>query len=202
MIELEKNQRRIPSDTTFVSNKEVVDLLYGLIQLESNRTPGENHRYIRKNRIKKTKWAKICGVSRPTLDKALKKLITDGYLIECEDEKDFYRIPNKSEYYVLVPIETLSFLVNSCSLNTIKIFMRLNALWNHYRTCAYFTKTKLISDLGLNPKWKGNFVMINDILKNLENNGFVEYVEKKNGINSRYFITNFDCCPSKIKSKE
>lgn len=199
---MKKNQRRIPSDVMFISNKEVLDLLYGLIQLESNRTPGEEHRYIKKSKIKKTKWAKICGVSRPTLDKAMKKLVADGYLVELDDNKDFYCIPNKSEYYVLVPIETLRFLVNSCSPNTIKIFMKMCSLWNSYRTCAYFTKTKLISDLGLNPKWKGNFMMINDILKNLENNGFVKYEGQKNGIKCRYFITEVNVCPDKIKSKE
>lgn len=186
----------------FISNKEVLDLLYGLIQLESNRTPGQEYRYIKKSKIKKTKWAKICGVSRPTLDKAIKKLVADGYLVEFDDNKDFYCIPNKSEYYVLVPIETLRFLVNGCSQNTIKIFMKIYLLWNSYGTCAYFTKTKLISDLGLNPKWKGNFMMINDILKNLENNGFVKYAGQKNGINCRYFITEFNVCPDKIKSKE
>lgn len=199
---MEKNQRRIPADTMFVSNKEVVDLLYGLIQLESSRTPGESHRYIRKKNIKKTKWSKICGVSRPTLDKALRKLINDGYLVESGDENEFYKIPDMADYYVLVPIETLSFLVNSCGLNTIKVFMRLNVLWKNYGTCAYFTKTKLINDLGLSANSKGNFRMISDVLKNLENNGFVKYKEHRNGINCRYFITEFDSSPNKIKHKD
>ena len=92
------NNRRIPMEEEFMKDKMISDLLYSMLQSYSNWNKEESHRYIPKKIIKKSKWAKALGISRPTLDKRIGKLLEKEYLI---DKEDYYILPNKGEYIFL-----------------------------------------------------------------------------------------------------
>lgn len=194
----EENNRRMPADKCFMEKRDVFDILYGLIQIESNWSKGDNHRYIKKYKIKKTKWAKMCGVSRPTFNKVFNKLIEYGYLVDCDE---YYKVPNIGDYYLLVPLETLKFLVNTSNSNTIKVFIKLSSLYRSYGNDAYFTQNSLLKSIGYNSTSGSNHKLIRDILKNLENNGFVKlYDDEQDGINVKKMLY-FNLLPDKIKTK-
>ena len=128
------NNRRIPMEEEFMKDKMISDLLYSMLQSYSNWNKEENHRYIPKKIIKKSKWAKALGISRPTLDKRIGKLLEKEYLI---DKEDYYILPNKGEYYFLVPVETLNYLINTANHNVIKIYCHLGLLYKFYGDKAY-----------------------------------------------------------------
>lgn len=193
---IETNKRRVPADKEFMENKGVYDLLYGLIQIESNWNDQELHRFIYKNKIKKSKWAKLCGVSRPTLNKVIDNLVNNGYLIDCGV---YYQIPDKGEYYQLIPIETLKFLVNTSSNNTIKVFVILASLYKAYGNDAYFTQRSLLKTIGYSATYGANHKLIKNILTNLENNGFIKtYEEDLDGVCIKR-ISYFNPEPDEIK---
>ena len=192
----EENRRRVPADKDCMEKKGVYDLLYGLIQIESNWNNQELHRFIYKNKIKKSKWAKMCGISRPTLNKVIDNFINNGYLVDCGL---YYQIPDKGEYYQLIPLETLKFLVNTSSNNTIKVFVILASLYKTYGSNAYFTQNNLLKSIGYNCKYGANHKLIKDILTNLSNNGFIKFYDEDIDGSCVKRIAEFNPEPDKIK---
>lgn len=173
------NNRRIPMEEEFMKDKMISDLLYSMLQSYSNWNKEENHRYIPKKIIKKSKWAKALGISRPTLDKRIGKLLEKEYLI---DKEDYYILPNKGEYYFLVPVETLNYLINTANHNVIKIYCHLGLLYKFYGDKAYYTQSKLLEVIGYDKTDKNNHKAIKHILTSLKLNGLLVTTSENEGI--------------------
>lgn len=173
------NNRRIPMEEEFMKDKMISDLLYSMLQSYSNWNKEENHRYIPKKIIKKSKWAKALGISRPTLDKRIGKLLEKEYLI---DKEDYYILPNKGEYYFLVPVETLNYLINTANHNVIKIYCHLGLLYKFYGDKAYYTQSKLLEVIGYDKTDKNNHKTIKHILTSLKLNGLLVTTSENEGI--------------------
>lgn len=173
------NNRRIPMEEEFMKDKMISDLLYSMLQSYSNWNKEENHRYIPKKIIKKSKWAKALGISRPTLDKRIGKLLEKEYLI---DKEDYYILPNKGEYYFLVPVETLNYLINTANHNVIKIYCHLGLLYKFYGNKAYYTQSKLLEVIGYDKTDKNNHKTIKHILTSLKLNGLLVSTSENEGI--------------------
>ena len=173
------NNRRIPMEEEFMKDKMISDLLYSMLQSYSNWNKEENHRYIPKKIIKKSKWAKALGISRPTLDKRIVKLLEKEYLI---DKEDYYILPNKGEYYFLVPVETLNYLINTANHNVIKIYCHLGLLYKFYGDKAYYTQSKLLEVIGYDKTDKNNHKTIKHILTSLKLNGLLVSTSENEGI--------------------
>ena len=173
------NNRRIPMEEEFMKDKMISDLLYSMLQSYSNWNKEENHRYIQKKIIKKSKWAKALGISRPTLDKRIGKLLEKEYLI---DKEEYYILPNKGEYYFLVPVETLNYLINTANHNVIKIYCHLGLLYKFYGDKAYYTQSKLLEVIGYDKTDKNNHKTIKHILTSLKLNGLLVSVSENEGI--------------------
>lgn len=173
------NNRRIPMEEEFMKDKMISDLLYSMLQSYSNWNKEENHRYILKKIIKKSKWAKALGVSRPTLDKRIGKLLEKEYLI---DKEEYYILPNKGEYYFLVPVETLNYLINTANHNVIKIYCHLGLLYKFYGDKAYYTQSKLLEVIGYDKTDKNNHKTIKHILTSLKLNGLLISTSENEGI--------------------
>ena len=173
------NNRRIPMEEEFMKDKMISDLLYSMLQSYSNWNKEENHRYIPKKIIKKSKWAKALGISRPTLDKRIGKLLEKEYLI---DKEDYYILPNKGEYYFLVPVETLNYLINTANHNVIKIYCHLGLLYKFYGDKAYYTQSKLLEVIGYDKTDKNNHKTIKHILTSLKLNGLLVTTSESEGI--------------------
>ena len=173
------NNRRIPMEEEFMKDKMISDLLYSMLQSYSNWNKEENHRYIPKKIIKKSKWAKALGISRPTLDKRIGKLLEKEYLI---DKEDYYILPNKGEYYFLVPVETLNYLINTANHNVIKIYCHLGLLYKYYGNKAYYTQSKLLEIIGYDKTDKNNHKTIKHILTSLKLNGLLVTTSENEGI--------------------
>ena len=173
------NNRRIPMEEEFMKDKMISDLLYSMLQSYSNWNKEENHRYIPKKIIKKSKWAKALGISRPTLDKRIGKLLEKEYLI---DKEEYYILPNKGEYYFLVPVETLNYLINTANHNVIKIYCHLGLLYKFYGNKAYYTQSKLLEVIGYDKTDKNNHKTIKHILTSLKLNGLLVTTSESEGI--------------------
>ena len=173
------NNRRIPMEEEFMKDKMISDLLYSMLQSYSNWNKEENHRYIPKKIIKKSKWAKALGISRPTLDKRIGKLLEKEYLI---DKEEYYILPNKGEYYFLVPVETLNYLINTANHNVIKIYCHLGLLYKFYGNKAYYTQSKLLEVIGYDKTDKNNHKTIKHILTSLKLNGLLVSTSENEGI--------------------
>ena len=173
------NNRRIPMEEEFMKDKMISDLLYSMLQSYSNWNKEENHRYIPKKIIKKSKWAKALGISRPTLDKRIGKLLEKEYLI---DKEDYYILPNKGEYYFLVPVETLNYLINTANHNVIKLYCHLGLLYKFYGNKAYYTQSKLLEVIGYDKTDKNNHKTIKHILTSLKLNGLLVTTSESEGI--------------------
>ena len=173
------NNRRIPMEEEFMKDKMISDLLYSMLQSYSNWNKEENHRYIPKKIIKKSKWAKALGISRPTLDKRIGKLLEKEYLI---DKEDYYILPNKGEYYFLVPVETLNYLINTANHNVIKIYCHLGLLYKFYGDKAYYTQSKQLEVIGYDKTDKNNHKTIKHILTSLKLNGLLVSTSENEGI--------------------
>ena len=74
------DSRQIPSDKSLTGNKKYSDLLYGYLQVVSEREEGTNIRYIEKKNLKFTKIAADLQISRQTVASRLNNLIDMGLL--------------------------------------------------------------------------------------------------------------------------
>lgn len=158
-----------------LADKGFNDVLYCLLQVESNHTPGEKHRYIKKSAVDKKAWSKVMKMSVKTFNRRLKDLIDREVVIE---QGDYYILPEEiSKYYYMIPMDTMRFLCNTANQDVFKVYSHLGRWYENEGANAYFTKSKLITVLGgkstTNPR---DWEKINDILTCLKNNGLIEYV--------------------------
>lgn len=172
-----KNQRRFPTDMEILGDKGFNDIIYCLLQVESNHTEGEEHRYISKEKVNKKQWANTLGMNLRTFNRKFKELLDSGKITE---QGDYYIIPRDiSKYYYMMPVETMKFLCDTANDDVIKVYSYLGRLYENGKGEGYFTKKHLIEVvLGAKGKNKREWEKINNILDCLKNNGLIVYEEQ------------------------
>lgn len=158
----------------FLSNKNCNERIYIYLLLRSKRRPdgSENHRYVEK--MTNLKIAEDLGISRNTVGARLKDLKLYGYVVQSGN---YYLVP-KTDYYSLIPENTLNFLLNYIEgkEKLIKLYIVLFDFFNSNKT---FSMVDLHKALGYKltdgkPSSK-NSAYIRTLLMLLSEAGLVKY---------------------------
>ncbi|VYT63147.1 hypothetical protein [Clostridium paraputrificum] len=150
-MKYKKNSRVIPTSDEVIKRKGFNIELYLKIQIESNRNDIDIHRYIRKDAINYTKWAKDLGVSRDKIRKDMKELIDLGFIKEYSSTDDivYYKIRGKYDKYVLFEEKFIKALVDLKVKNLIKIYLIYYKYTQVYGTC-YLVQKDILNSIGYN----------------------------------------------------
>ena len=175
---MSNNKRQILRGDDFMNNKNICDLTYAKLQIESNWNNGEDHRYIYKNKINYSEWARQLGISRQTLKKRIDYLKKAGFI---KEQKEVYLLEKRIDKVIYIPEETLRTLTNCMKKDTIKVYAYLGGWFKWKKKNKQgkynFTRYSLIQEIGLK-KGKTTLDKINDILLVLNKLGLIKTIEK------------------------
>lgn len=168
----------------FLQNKNCNERIYIYLLLRSKYNPkdGDNHRYVEK--MSNEQIAKDLGLNRNTVGKRMKDLIQMQYVIK---EGRYYKVP-KTDYYRLIPHQTLDFLLNYIE-NKERIIKLYVVLYDFFVSERTFTMQDLHEALGYSLTKAGkpdsnNTKHINTCLMLLSESGLIVY-EMNKGRNSK-----------------
>lgn len=131
--------------------------------------------------------AEICqkiGIKSPkTYRSHLAILIDKGYVIERDD---VYILPEVEDIYLLLPLPTLQFILDTVTDPVIKMYIYLGQRWK-YKPGYIFTQEEVAEHIGV--KLDGNAVarrMIKHGLIALQNHGLIAFEQFFDGKSPRY----------------
>lgn len=182
----------------FLYNKKVDALLYAYLQDLSTPVQFEDERKPQ-TRVWKDQLPsqeQICKKvrigSRVTLRTRLKALMDGGFIRE---EEQYYVLLNPEASFLPIPLETLKFLIDACSSDTIKIYIYLGQGYKMKKAEGgkyIFTKDQLIEAIKI-PKTEGKqYQKIDNILDCLRNNELIKTEVTKNGKVRRLRLVEFN----------
>lgn len=176
-MNIEKNSRQIPSDKSYVSDNFYSDLVYGYLQVNSIMSKKGQYRVIKKSLCTATKLAgKLC-ISRQTASKRLKYLEVNGF-IELDKENKVYKIfPIDGNKATLLPLDTVSFLVDVCNERVLTGLAVLIKYWyqNGAQPCDISIHyLKAIFGLSGTNRTESNKI-VRHILEGLRDLGFIKF---------------------------
>lgn len=152
--------------------------------------PDEGVTYVRKKDL--PSQAVICekiGVKSPkTLRAHLKELIDKGYVVE---EEKRYMLPNMEDIYMLLPLDTLQFILDTITEPVIKVYIYLGQRYK-YKPDYVFTQEEIAQHLGL--KLEGNASarrLIRNAMIALQNHGLISFEQFFDGKSPRYRLTGW-----------
>lgn len=174
-----KNKRIIPTSNDFMKDKEVNYQLYLKIQLESNWTDGDVHRYVRKTKINYSVWSKELNVSANTLRKNVKYLIKLGVLKEYRNAEgiEYYKICGRYDKYILLGVNEITKLINISK--QYKHITKVYILYYKYSKAygkSRLEQREILMQIGLSPNGN-NRLMLTKVNLLLEKEGLIE-IEK------------------------
>lgn len=177
----------VPSDTGFLSNKNISDRVYVWILLNGEYM-GDTICIDRKPRGA----YKEIGIDYKTFYKRLQDLVDNNYLEYTEF--GYQTNPESSAYNRLVYKSTLETLYNAKIDNIIKVYVYLSSLYSSYNKGAYFTYDKLARELGYDTEGNNRYKIrkkIVVILDKLEELGLIKYEKysKSSIYNYKFRIT-------------
>jgi predicted transcriptional regulator len=191
--------RRFPSSTEQLKDENYKDILYAALQMFSQWDDKRQIRFINTKgptRIPVTQLAKLCMITRHTVDAQLIKLADAGY-IYLEDDKIF--LPKVGQFYFMIPYQTLFFMKKVFSAHVIKVYTYLGRMWQYYieesieNNEVVFTENVLIETIGMRPNEAINHRTVQAILVSLSNNGLIAYTKKiSDRGNSLYVLTEMN----------
>lgn len=118
----------------------------------------------------------------------LKYLIDTGYVIE---ESDKYILPNIEDIYLLLPLDTLRFIVDTVTESVIKIYIYLGQRYK-YKKNYVFTQEEIAQHLGVKLDGKpATRSKIKNGLIALQNHGLIEYETFYDGKSHRHRLLNW-----------
>lgn len=162
-----KNSRIVPTEEKYLSDKKFSMEVYLKFQAESNGG-GENHRYIKKENVNISRFAREVGVSRITFKKQLNYLKEIKLIKETRDNQ-YYKIKNNFEKYILLDVNFINELLNVGEKNLLKTYV---LYYSFSMYCGNYNRQKsdTLRMIGLSPveNNKGMIKSINDKLKELE----------------------------------
>lgn len=212
-IIIPKNSRQMPKDSKIMANKDYCDLVYAWLQVNSEKDPETNIRYIEKKQVKFTLMAEALGISRQTVSAKFKKLLNEGTadglnLITYNKELDRYELTtlHKAEGF-LIQEDTLRKMTSAFNENTINIFIYLYSIYyanlkNNIKGFD-FTIGSLKRTIGVSDKTRSNNYLITDILEILEALDLVNYtiVTSGDGTNAIKTIYHMNYMNNEISKK-
>jgi biotin operon repressor len=152
VLNMSKDERPMPNtnEKRFLQDKNCNERIYTYLLLQSKRRPdgSETHRYVEK--MSNQQIAEALGLSRNTVGTRMKDLINRGYVIK---EGKYYLVP-KTDYYTLLPKDTLDFLLYYMGEKEklIKLYIVLYDYWIKRKT---FSIADLHYELGYKLDSKG-----------------------------------------------
>lgn len=178
-------KKRFPTDVsemrnTFLNDKEIDGELYAYLQSISYKdiVDGENVTLVNKRDIdKKFIGDEILGKSARTVTRHMDILIEKGYLVEKQFD---YWLPNLEDTYLLIPIETMHFLIDTLKENVIKVYLYLGKKFKCKENYE-FTKKELMTVIGTSWTNSRQLGCMNNILDCLKSLGLVDFEVKKDG---------------------
>lgn len=171
------DSRQIPSDKSLTGNKKYSDLLYGYLQVVSEREEGTNIRYIEKKNLKFTKIAADLQISRQTVASRLNNLIDMGLLKYDEVKKRYEFITIQKDLAALLPKPTVRILCNTLRERSLSILAYLlKSYFQHGQKPFNINIDVLKAQVGLSSANRGtNNEVITDTLILLKKLGFIDY---------------------------
>ena len=171
------DSRQIPSDKSLTGNKKYSDLLYGYLQVVSEREEGTNIRYIEKKNLKFTKIAADLQISRQTVASRLNNLIDMGLLKYDEVKKRYEFITIQKDLAALLPKPTVRILCNTLRERSLSILAYLlKSYFQHGQKSFNINIDILKAQVGLSSANRGtNNEVITDTLILLKKLGFIDY---------------------------
>ena len=171
------DSRQIPSDKSLTGNKKYSDLLYGYLQVVSEREEGTNIRYIDKKNLKFTKIAADLQISRQTVASRLNNLIDMGLLKYDEVKKRYEFITIQKDLAALLPKPTVRILCNTLRERSLSILAYLlKSYFQHGQKPFNINIDILKAQVGLSSANRGvNNEVITDTLILLKKLGFIDY---------------------------
>lgn len=118
----------------------------------------------------------------------MKYLIDTGYVIE---EKNRYILPNIEDIYLLLPLDTLQFILDVVTESVIKIYIYLGQRYK-FKKDYVFTQEEIAQHLGvkLDGKPETRRKIKNGLIA-LQNHGLIEYETFYDGKSHRYRLLNW-----------
>ena len=171
------DSRQIPSDKSLTGNKKYSDLLYGYLQVVSEREEETNIRYIEKKNLKFTKIAADLQISRQTVASRLNNLIDMGLLKYDEVKKRYEFITIQKDLAALLPKPTVRILCNTLRERSLTILAYLlKSYFQHGQKPFNINIDVLKAQVGLSSANRGtNNEVITDTLILLKKLGFIDY---------------------------
>lgn len=183
-----KNSRIIPTIEQILGDKNVSIEVYMKFQIESYRNPmvEENHRYIYCDNIILSEWEKELKINRKTISKNIKYLLLIGILKKKNvNGKDVYIIFNRYKNYLLFESKFIEGLLDINMKNLIKTYLVYYKYSRYYDSCR-IEKARILKEIGMSNKAKGNMDMITKINTKLEELGLINIIrttKRQNGHN-------------------
>ena len=187
----------------FLYNKKVDALLYAFlqdlsvpVQVGKNEQTGKKIMQTRVWKQELPTQEQICKKvrigSRVTLRSRLNTLIDNGFV---EDHEEYYLLLNPERQFFPIPLETLKFLIDACSSDTIKIYIYLGQGYQMKKRESrkyIFTKEQLIQAIKI-PKTEGKqYQKVDNILDCLRNNDLIKTEIVPNGKVRRLRLAQFN----------
>lgn len=203
-------------EESYLEDKTLDDLIYSYMRIHSYYHIGENFTYCYKSDItagKIIKYYKENGdnqfpYSENTIRQHIKLLICAGWVYEeiWENKKVYALRELQKKEYITIPLDTLTFLMNTANPNVVKVY---SILKNKYKQHIWlkenknpniekfsFSRKSLLKAIGYSfdggESRRKNGKMIEDVLNCLINNNLIEIHEQwetiNNNIQTRYFI--------------
>lgn len=163
-------------ELTFLNDKKINGDLYAYLQSISQHFLRDTY-VLKKDLPTQQQICNTIGIKSPkTLRVHLNYLVQRNYII---DNLDRYTLPEQEDFFLLVPIPTLTYLINNCREHVIKIYLYLGERWQwaQKRNIPYkFTIKEILEHLGLKSKNDSHtYEVINDALLLLSNSGLISY---------------------------
>lgn len=187
-------QKRFPADTditkeiTFLKDSKIDAELYAFLQSISKPEDGVTI-VVKKDMPKQSDIISKIGIKSPKTYRAhLQYLIDKGYV---EDKENVYVLPNIEDIYLLLPLTTIQFLLDTIKESVIKVYIYLGQRWK-YKKGYVFTQEEIAEHLGIklagNPRGRQ---MISNALDVLQNNGLITFEHFFDGKSPRHRLTDW-----------
>ena len=133
------------------------------------------------------------GIKSPkTLKGHIQSLIDYGFL---EDRDKYYVLGDRENMFLLLPLSTVQFLIDTLTENVIKVYIYLGQRYKYALSQGIlysFTLKELGAHTGINIEGNSRgYTVLNNALTCLQNNGLINYVDYFDDRSPRKRLTGF-----------
>lgn len=186
-MQIKKDSRQMPKRQEYMANKMYSDVVYGWLQVNSERDPELNVRWVDRKKVNFSKMAKELNLSRQTVSLRFKRLL-DSYedkgeqkqglgLVKLNKDLDRYELLLlEPAMAMLIESATLQSLVAALSDNAINVFIYLLCRFLANGEKGFeFTLQQVKIAIGMATNTRSNNHVIVDILDILRRLGLIDF---------------------------